>query len=153
MDLAQIPNVDAPFATEIIMSPEVAVRDALVNDLRSYSLHVETEPVIGSAKPDLLVSDDHGNAYVIEIKMAQGGAHFGSVAQTAAFRTAAASALTQGANVRAILVLLGDEAHELDATGRDYGVDVVGSSSLDPHHVTEVVRETIRLESRRSAGV
>jgi hypothetical protein len=144
MDLAQMPGTEAPAALGAVESPELAVRDALASDFRASSLRVQTEPVIGSAKPDLLVSDDQGNAYVVEIKMAHGGAHFGSVAQTAAFRAAAASTLPHEANVRAILVLLGGEAHELDATGRDYGVDIVGTSSLDPGVVTEAVRERIR---------
>ncbi len=120
------------------ISTEAQTRDSLAALLHSSGWRVEAEPVIGSVKPDLLTSDESGNTFVIELKQAPRGLHFGSVAQAAAFRDAAALALHR--NVQAMLVIVGANAGELDAAGRDYGVIVVGAESSDPDDIAAVVR-------------
>jgi hypothetical protein len=121
-----------------VANDETATRDILAAVLRDAGWQVEVEPVLGSTRPDLLLSDDYGNTIVVELKRAPHGVHFGSVAQTAAFRDAAESAL--GRDVGAMLVILGTDAHELEAAGRDYRVEVAGSASSAPADVADIVR-------------
>jgi hypothetical protein len=123
-------------------SRESQIREVLAGDLRHRPWSVTAEPVFGSTRPDFLVEDGKGNAYIIEVKLAPGGAHFGSVAQIAAFREAAAAKLPQD-SVGAMLVLVGQDAQELQSTGQDYGVQVIGTSSNVPSEVAKTVVESL----------
>jgi len=124
-----------------VADDEAPMRDFLAAALRDARWHVEPEPVLGSSKPDFLLFDDSGNTLVVELKRAPHGVHFGSVAQTAAFRDAAESALDK--DVDALLVIVGADAHELEAAGRDYRVEVVGSASSAPADVADAVRSRL----------
>jgi len=124
-----------------IVDADALTSNELAASLSDARWHAEAEPILGSTRPDLLISDDRGNTLVVELKRAPHGVHFGSVAQTAAFRDAAASVL--GRDVAAMLVIVGADAHELDATGRDYGVVVVGTTSSEPADVAEAVRSRL----------
>lgn len=116
-----------------------------VADLIDAQWDVRAEPVLGSFRPDMLISDKTGKAYVVEIKAGSSGAHFGSVAQVAAYQEAAAAALDK--HVEAILVLAGVGPGEIGAVGEDFGVDVVSSETADPATIATLIGDRIRLRA------
>jgi hypothetical protein len=150
--LAEEAGVDVNMiGTNSRRASEASILDVLAGDLLDPHWHVEAEPVFGPVKPDFLVEDDAGNAYIIEVKMAAGGAHFGSVAQTAAFREAAAT--KRRGNVGAILVLAGGDARELESAGKDYGVEVVGTNSIEPDKVAQALVDHLRVAFHVPASI
>src|SRR4051812_35032902 len=73
-----------------------------------------------TASPDLVVIDQEGSPYVIEVKAGSGEGHLGAVAQVEAYRNAIATEL--GRPVHAVLVLATDAPAQLADVARSADV-------------------------------
>jgi hypothetical protein len=117
---------------------EAEIQDAVARVLDDENWEVTQEPILGNMRPDFLISDQAGdNNYVVEIKTSPGSLHFGSIAQVAAVQEAAIVDLQK--QVRAIVVLAGEEAKELEQAGEDFGVEVLAAESSDPDEIASLV--------------
>jgi hypothetical protein len=125
------------------MSDLDEIRGDIAADLKERGWTVEAEPVLGSVRPDILISEDD-RVYVVEVVAGDDGVHFGSVAQAAAFGEAARNATHR--DVEAVLVVTGPMSEEIGRVGNDFGVEVLSSESADPTAISDLL--TNRLSSK-----
>lgn len=91
-----------------------ALERALADAFRSEGWHVEEQPVLGTARPDLLISRPSGEQIVVEVKATRSPIHFGDIAQLTAYARLAETT-RQLSDVRTALFTTGT----LSAAARD----------------------------------
>jgi RecB family endonuclease NucS len=110
---------------------ERAVIDATRRFLEDSYWTLREEPIVGTARPDLVFSDPSGHVVVAEVKLGRGASHFGWLAQLASLK----HALEQTDEVAAVRgVLLTDEnvSASLMEAADELGVELVTEASDDP---------------------
>lgn len=92
--------------------------------LEDRGLHVEVEPTIGGSRPDVIATVQNGPAYIIEVKVGGGPAHFSLIAQLLAFVESYKMARPATA-VTAVLATTRDVARHVAEIAERSGVQVV----------------------------
>jgi hypothetical protein len=101
-----------------------------ITQLRNLLTHrhweVQDQPILGTARPDLLIRDPAGHVFVADIKFGEGASHFGSVAQAASYATIASSFLNS--SVTAWLITDQKLPSGVSEAAEKLGVEVVEGS-------------------------
>jgi hypothetical protein len=106
----------------------LALEQAVSAALSAAGWSVEAQPVIGTVRPDLLVSTPRGEHVVVEVKAGKAPVHFGVVAQLAAYSKMAESMRQLGGVRSALLTMAPVSAAARDAAA-GLGVMVVGAEA------------------------